>query len=187
MNSIFSISLHIREIIEFYSTAPSEWKLRKFALTLKFVKITVMLKKLQKSRFHEFFFSIRVPFLFTVFHTAHWKSRNFTLTEKIFRQITDLVIYLVNMLLSRNFCWKRVRVNFRNFHTVHWAPFKKIVKTAFSISLHVDLTEFLRKIISMFYLTPLTLEVRKLVPEPNLVHYEWLLKHCFHGIFVKKL
>ena len=46
-----------------------------------------------------------------------WKLRKFTLTEKIFRQITYLVMSLVKMLLSRNFCQKRVRVNFRNFHT----------------------------------------------------------------------
>ena len=38
--------------------------------------------------------------------------------EKIFRQINSLVIYLVNALLSRNFCQKSVRVNSHNFHTV---------------------------------------------------------------------
>ena len=47
-----------------------------------------------------------------------WKFRKFTLTEKIFREITYLVISLVKLLLSRNFCQKRVRVNCRNFHTV---------------------------------------------------------------------
>ena len=47
-----------------------------------------------------------------------WKLRKFTLTEKIFRQITYLVISLVKLLLSRNFCQKCVRVNSRNFHTV---------------------------------------------------------------------
>ena len=36
------------------------------------------------------------------------------------RQINSLVIYLVNALLSRNFCQKTVRVNFRNFHSVKW-------------------------------------------------------------------
>ena len=47
-----------------------------------------------------------------------WKNQKFTLTEKIFRQINYLVISLVKTLLSRNFCQKRVRVNFHNFHTV---------------------------------------------------------------------
>ena len=40
--------------------------------------------------------------------------------QKIFRQIAYLVISLVKMLLSRNFCQKRVTANFRNFHTVLW-------------------------------------------------------------------
>ena len=39
---------------------------------------------------------------------------NLFLPKKKFRQITSLV----QMLLSRNFCQKRVRVDFRNFHTV---------------------------------------------------------------------
>ena len=47
-----------------------------------------------------------------------WKNEKFTLTEIFFRQINSLVICLVNALLSRNFCQKSVRVNFRNFHTV---------------------------------------------------------------------
>ena len=52
------------------------------------------------------------------FHSTLWKLRKLTLTEKIFRQITYLVIYLVKLLLSRNFCQKCVRVNYRYFHTV---------------------------------------------------------------------
>ena len=47
-----------------------------------------------------------------------WKNEKFTLTEKFFRQINYLVISLVKQLLSRNFCQKCVRVNFRNFHSV---------------------------------------------------------------------
>ena len=51
--------------------------------------------------------------------TRHWKNEEFTLLTKIFsRQINSLVIYLLNALLSRNFCQKSVRVNFRNFHSV---------------------------------------------------------------------
>jgi len=47
-----------------------------------------------------------------------WKNEKFTLIKKNFRQINSLVISLVKPLLSRNFCQKCVRVNFRNFHTV---------------------------------------------------------------------
>ena len=47
-----------------------------------------------------------------------WKNEKFSLTEKIFRQINSLVTSLVKSLLSRNFCQKSVRENFRNFHTV---------------------------------------------------------------------
>ena len=46
-----------------------------------------------------------------------WKNEKFTLTEKIFRQITYLVLSFVKTLLWQNFCQKSVRVNFRNFHT----------------------------------------------------------------------
>ena len=48
-----------------------------------------------------------------------WKNEKFTLTEKNFvKSTTYLVISLVKPLVSRNFCQKLVRVNFRNFHTV---------------------------------------------------------------------
>ena len=42
----------------------------------------------------------------------------FSLTEKKIREINSLAIFLVKTLLSRNFCQKSVRENFRNFHTV---------------------------------------------------------------------
>ena len=61
------------------------------------------------------------------FHSVHctlWKLRKFTLTEKIFRQITYLVISLVKLLLSQHFCQKSVRVDFRNFHTVVYTVWK---------------------------------------------------------------
>ena len=61
--------------------------------------------------FHETFFKRD----FT--HTL-WKLQKFTVTEKKFRQINYLVISLLKTLFSRNFCQKRVTVNFRNFHTV---------------------------------------------------------------------
>ena len=49
---------------------------------------------------------------------AVWKYEKFALTENFFRQINYLVISLVKPLLSRNFCQKCVRVNFRNYPTV---------------------------------------------------------------------
>ena len=42
------------------------------------------------------------------------KNKDFSLTKKIFRKINSL-----RTLISRNFCQKSVRDNFRNFHTVH--------------------------------------------------------------------
>ena len=59
------------------------------------------------------YYSLSYSLLYTL-----WKNEKFTLTEIFFRQINSLVIYLVNALLSRNFCQKSVRVNLRNFHTV---------------------------------------------------------------------
>ena len=56
-----------------------------------------------------------------------WKNEKFTLTEIFFRQINSLVIYLVNALLSRNFCQKSVRVNSNNFHTVARGPINLIL------------------------------------------------------------
>ena len=53
--------------------------------------------------------------------TTLWKNEKFTLiSPKKIRQINYLVILLIKPLLSRNFGQKRVRVNFRNFHTVKW-------------------------------------------------------------------
>ena len=49
-----------------------------------------------------------------------WKNEEFTLTEKLFRQINYLVTCLVKQLISRNFRQKIVKVNFRNFQTVHF-------------------------------------------------------------------
>ena len=49
-------------------------------------------------------------------YSTVWKNENFTLIQKIFRQINTLV----TTLLSRNFCQKmwKFYVNFRIFHTV---------------------------------------------------------------------
>ena len=51
------------------------------------------------------------------------KTRNSLSPKKIFRQINSLVLSLVKSTsLSRNFCQKSVRENFRNFHTVGGRP-----------------------------------------------------------------
>ena len=54
------------------------------------------------------------------FHTVGvtlWKNEKFSFTEKNFVKSTRyLVISLAKPLLSRNFCEKNVRENFRNFH-----------------------------------------------------------------------
>ena len=47
------------------------------------------------------------------------KMKKITLNGKKIRKINDLLISLVKPSLSRNFCQKRVRANFRNFHTVY--------------------------------------------------------------------
>ena len=57
-------------------------------------------------------------FLHYAVHNVEITEIYFTLAEKIFRQITYLVISLVKLLISRNFCQKCVIVNSRNFHTV---------------------------------------------------------------------
>ena len=85
-----------------------------------FVKLTVLLRKLQKSWFNEIFFGETKFFVFL--HCAIptvWKNEKFGLTNKIFRQFSYLVISLVKTLLSRNFCQKCVRLNRSSFHTVH--------------------------------------------------------------------
>ena len=46
-----------------------------------------------------------------------WKNYSH---QNFFRQINSLVIYLVNALLSRNFCQKSVIVNSNNFHITVW-------------------------------------------------------------------
>ena len=51
-------------------------------------------------------------------HTQCGKTWNSLSLKKKIRQINYLVISLVKPLLSRNFCQKSVRENFRNFHTL---------------------------------------------------------------------
>ena len=70
-----------------------------------------------------------------------WKFQKFSLTEKIFREINSLVTYLVKPLVSRNFCQKSVRENFRNFHIVLSHNMKKF-RVINSLQEKVDFTNF---------------------------------------------
>ena len=71
-----------------------------------------------------------------------WKLRKFTLTEYFFRQITYLVISLVKVLLSRNFCqkksesivWKLLKSTLKIF----WQKFRESNRSYQSI----DFTEY---------------------------------------------
>ena len=47
------------------------------------------------------------------------KARNSLSPNFFLREISSFVTSLVKTLLSRNFCQRNARVNFRNFHTVH--------------------------------------------------------------------
>ena len=86
------------------------------SLVISLVKTLISRKIGQKGvrvNFHNFH-TVRFP-QYTV---EKWKNYSH-LTQKIFRQINSLIISLVKSLLSRNFCQiDKVRVNFRNFHTV---------------------------------------------------------------------
>ena len=73
------------------------------------------------------------------------ENERFTIIEKI-RQINYLVNSLVKPLLSRNFCQKNVRVNFRNFHTVR-LKYKRTILRENDIQCKVQsvaFTEFLQ-------------------------------------------
>ena len=79
-------------------------------------------KKLQHFTYccrHIMFFSqkLRETIVFTTHTTYYCGNYRNSLSPKIFfRQINYLVISLARMLLSRNFCQKWVKVNFRNIH-----------------------------------------------------------------------
>jgi len=55
--------------------------------------------------------------IFFLDHSAVWKNAKFS-HRIFFRENSSLVISIVKTLVSRYFCQKCVRVNFRNFHTV---------------------------------------------------------------------
>ena len=62
-------------------------------------------------------------------HTV--EKREILSHQNFFRQINSLVIYLVNALLSRNFCQKGVRVNFRYFSHCANLPFRSSNASSF--------------------------------------------------------
>ena len=84
-----------------------------------FVKVTDLLKESLNSWFDEIFFSESKFFIFPQHTVEKWKI--YSHLNKIFVcQNNSIVIHLVNAFVSRNFCQKCMRVNFRNFHTVNW-------------------------------------------------------------------
>jgi len=56
-----------------------------------------------------------------------WKNEKFTLTEKNISPNQLFSNFHSKMLLSRNFCQKRVRVNFRNFHSAQCGKVKNLL------------------------------------------------------------
>ena len=86
------------------------------------VKTISLVKSLLYNWFHEIIFNwyknlVNSTVCTLCSHSAE-KRQILSHTEKKIRQINYLVISLVKPLLSRNFCQKCVRENFRNFHNV---------------------------------------------------------------------
>ena len=59
---------------------------------------------------------------FNISQFTEWKKEKFTLMKKKFREINFLTTYLGKTLFSRNFCQKKVTVNFCKFHSVKSCP-----------------------------------------------------------------
>ena len=59
---------------------------------------------------------------FNISQFTEWKKEKFTLMKKKFREINFLTTYLGKTLFSRNFCQKKVTVNFCKFHSVGSCP-----------------------------------------------------------------
>ena len=95
------------------------WKNKKFFTEKIFREINSLVKPLISRNFcQKLQCGNYGKLLFHCGSSTVWKNEKFTLTKKISRQISYLVILLLKSIISRNFCQKRVRVNFRNFHTV---------------------------------------------------------------------
>ena len=95
------------------------------------IKTTFLQTKLLNSWFDEIFFGCERGMWSKNIEEYFYNERNFPRSQcgkmrnslsqkKIFRQINYLVTYLVNPLLSRNFCQKCVRENSLNFCTTVW-------------------------------------------------------------------
>ena len=121
---LFKLQKKLREINFPYYCYASLWTKKLW----NFVKNS----HLKNITWNQQIFSVKSTFLQKKLFTNKMISRNFLCVihsavphcgncgnllslKKIFRQITYLVISLVKLLLSRNFCQKCVRVNFRNF------------------------------------------------------------------------
>ena len=100
-----------------------------------------------------------------------WKFRKFSLTETIFREINSVVTYLVKLLLSRKFCQKSVKENFRNFHIVHHSSVEitGILSRAFLKKKSVKVTVLLNKLLKS-YLTKKMFGEREFIVFPQCVH-----------------
>ena len=113
----------VRENFSFFHTVHSQCGNQKKFSPRSFcknvVKVTFSLKSFTLNQFDEKIFQVweNSQNYHTVAECTVWKNEKFSLTKKIFRQINSLVIYLVKLLLSRNFCQKCVRLNFRHFNT----------------------------------------------------------------------
>ena len=100
------------------------WKLLQICAKMVYTEYSeaILLKKTLLHWFHGKIQTVLQKFCETkirqFLYCTLWKLRKFNPTEKIFRQNTYLVISLVKLLLSRNFCQKCAGVNSRNFHTV---------------------------------------------------------------------
>ena len=91
-----------------------------FQQTSIFATYVLTLWKARNFLSRNFFTKIPWNQLGKLLQWTHHNVEKFSLTKTIFRQINFLVISLVKLLLSRNFCEKCVRLNRSNFHTVLW-------------------------------------------------------------------
>ena len=103
--------------------------------------VTILWQKLRVLR------GFNMSYVCIFLHSTVWKIKNL-LSWRIFRQIISLVISVVKTLLSRNFCHKCVRVNFRNKHTVLYCKLqiyfeKNFVKLPEQILLYSDFTKYI--------------------------------------------
>ena len=132
-HEIFAKKAKMQKLRNFHSVVSymyTLWRLRNFCITIFWknsVKTTSLVKNFTTKliSFHEIILKWYKNFVNSTLWCSTvqycgtvWKNEKYSLNEKIFRQIISLVTSLVKPLLSRNFCQKGVRENFRNFHSV---------------------------------------------------------------------